>query len=84
MPFAVPMKATAAPQKKDPAPTAIFAFPLQLIIGPSPTPTEEAQQLAEEAGLDLVEIVPDATRRSEILDYGKFRFLEQKKAAEAA
>ena len=47
-------------------------------------PTEEAQQLAEEAGLDLVEIVPNANPPvCKILDYGKFRFLEQKKAAEA-
>lgn len=44
----------------------------------------EALQLAEEAGLDLVEIVPNAEPPvCKILDYGKFRFLEQKKAAEA-
>jgi translation initiation factor IF-3 len=49
-----------------------------------PTPIEEALQLAEEAGLDLVEIVPNATPPvCKLLDYGKFRFLEQKKAAEA-
>ena len=36
------------------------------------------------AGLDLVEIVPNADPPvCKILDYGKFRFLEQKKAAEA-
>ena len=40
--------------------------------------------MAEEAGLDLVEIVPNANPPvCKILDYGKFRFLEQKKAAEA-
>jgi translation initiation factor IF-3 len=45
---------------------------------------EEALRLAEAAGLDLVEIVPNATPPvCKILDYGKFRFLEQKKAAEA-
>jgi len=45
---------------------------------------EEALRLAEEVGLDLVEIVPNATPPvCKILDYGKFRFLEQKKAAEA-
>ena len=45
---------------------------------------DEALRLAEEAGLDLVEIVPNATPPvCKILDYGKFRFLEQKKAAEA-
>lgn len=44
----------------------------------------EALEIAEEAGLDLVEIVPNATPPvCKILDYGKFRFLEQKKAAEA-
>ena len=40
--------------------------------------------MAEEAGLDLVEISPDAQPPvAKILDYGKFRFQEQKKAAEA-
>jgi translation initiation factor IF-3 len=44
----------------------------------------EALALAEEAGVDLVEIVPNANPPvCKILDYGKFRFLEQKKAAEA-
>ena len=44
----------------------------------------DAQALADEAGLDLVEIVPNAKPPvCKILDYGKFRFLEQKKAAEA-
>jgi translation initiation factor IF-3 len=44
----------------------------------------DALQLAEEAGLDLVEIVPNKVPPvCRILDYGKFRFLEQKKAAEA-
>ena len=45
---------------------------------------EEALRLAAGVGLDLVEIVPNATPPvCKILDYGKFRFLEQKKAAEA-
>ena len=44
----------------------------------------EALRMAEEAMLDLVEIVPNANPPvCKILDYGKFRFLEQKKAAEA-
>ena len=44
----------------------------------------EALRIAEEAMLDLVEIVPNASPPvCKILDYGKFRFLEQKKAAEA-
>src|ERR1700737_375457 len=44
----------------------------------------QAQQSADEAGLDLVEIVPAANPPvCKILDYGKYRFLEQKKSAEA-
>ena len=43
----------------------------------------DALKLADEAGLDLVEIVPNATPPvCKILDFGKFRFLEQKKTAE--
>src|SRR5665213_2448080 len=46
--------------------------------------TLDAQKLAEDAGLDLVEIVPTANPPvCKILDYGKFRYLEQKKQAEA-
>ena len=48
------------------------------------TEITEALALAEEAGFDLVEIVPNANPPvCKILDYGKFRFNEQKKAAEA-
>lgn len=44
----------------------------------------DALRVAEEAGLDLVEIVPNATPPvCKVLDYGRFKFLEQKKAAEA-
>ncbi len=44
----------------------------------------EALRLSEEDGLDLVEIVPNADPPvCKILDYGKYRFNEQKKAAEA-
>jgi translation initiation factor IF-3 len=40
--------------------------------------------LAQEAGLDLVEIAPNAEPPvCKLLDYGKFKFQEQKKAAEA-
>jgi translation initiation factor IF-3 len=47
-------------------------------------PTSAALEAAEEAGLDLVEIVPTADPPvCKILDYGKFRFQEQKKKAEA-
>ena len=47
-------------------------------------PTSSAMEAAEEAGLDLVEIVPNADPPvCKIMDYGKFRFQEQKKKAEA-
>ena len=47
-------------------------------------PTSSAMEAAEEAGLDLVEIVPNAEPPvCKIMDYGKFRFQEQKKKAEA-
>ena len=47
-------------------------------------PTRQALIMAEEAGLDLVEISPDAKPPvAKILDYGKFRFQEQKRASEA-
>ncbi len=47
-------------------------------------PTRQALIMADEAGLDLVEISPDANPPvAKILDYGKFRFQEQKKASEA-
>ncbi len=47
-------------------------------------PTRQALAMAEEANLDLVEISPDAQPPvAKILDYGKFKFQEQKRAAEA-
>lgn len=47
-------------------------------------PTASALEAAEEAGLDLVEIVATADPPvCKILDYGKFRFEEQKKKAAA-
>ncbi|MCB8821738.1 translation initiation factor IF-3 [Microvirga rosea] len=47
-------------------------------------PFFDALRIAEDAGLDLVEIAPNsAPPVCKILDYGKHRFLEQKKAAEA-
>ena len=44
----------------------------------------EAIVLAEEAGLDLIEISPNAEPPvCKILDYGKYKYEQQKKAAEA-
>ncbi|MBU2533153.1 MAG: translation initiation factor IF-3 [Alphaproteobacteria bacterium] len=46
--------------------------------------TNDALERAMAAGLDLVEISPDAKPPvAKILDYGKFKYQEQKKAAEA-
>lgn len=46
--------------------------------------TEDARERAMTAGLDLVEISPDAKPPvAKIMDYGKFKYQEQKKAAEA-
>ena len=47
-------------------------------------PIQAALDAARDAGLDLVEVSPNAeTPVCKILDYGKLRFLEQKKKAEA-
>jgi translation initiation factor IF-3 len=47
-------------------------------------PIAEALQLAQEAGMDLVEISPNANPPvCKLLDYGKYKYQEQKKAAEA-
>ena len=43
-----------------------------------------ALQIAEEAGVDLVEIAPTASPPvCRVMDYGKFKYQEQKRAAEA-
>ncbi|MDB5597654.1 MAG: translation initiation factor [Hyphomicrobiales bacterium] len=83
------MKAPPVPQKDGPRINRdIRAREVQLIdqegLNRGVVLGADALQMAEEAGLDLVEIVPNATPPvCKILDYGKFRFLEQKKAAEA-
>ncbi len=49
-----------------------------------PTPTEEALAMAVEQGLDLVEISPNSQPPvCKILDYGRYKYQAQKKAAEA-
>ncbi len=46
--------------------------------------TEQAIAMAQQAGLDLVEISPNASPPvCKILDYGKFKYQAQKKANEA-
>lgn len=45
-------------------------------------PTDEARSRAEDLGLDLVEVAPNARPPvCRIMDYGKFRYDQQKKAA---
>ena len=49
-----------------------------------PTDIQAALRMAAEAGLDLVEIAPNSVPPvCKLLDYGKYKFQAQKKAAEA-
>src|SRR4029079_12306602 len=49
-----------------------------------PVDTRLAIERAQEAGLDLVEIAPNSTPPvCKLLDYGKYKYQAQKKAAEA-
>ncbi len=83
------MKAVAAPEKGGPRVNRdIRAVQVQLIDAEGQNlgvvNLADAQKLADEASLDLVEIVPNATPPvCKILDFGKYRFLEQKKSSEA-
>jgi translation initiation factor IF-3 len=46
--------------------------------------TEEARAIAEEKGFDLVEVSPEAKPPvCKLMDYGKYKYEQQKKAAEA-
>ena len=46
-------------------------------------PTERAQEVAREAGLDLVEVAPSASPPvCRILDFGKFKYEQAKKKSE--
>ena len=83
------MKAPPTPQKEGHRINRDIRIPEVMLIdqegqNKGVTPIADALALAEEAGLDLVEIVPNAKPPvCKVLDYGKFRFVEQKKAAEA-
>jgi translation initiation factor IF-3 len=82
------MKATAAPEKSGHRVNRdIRAVQVQLIDNEGRNRgvlnLADAQRLADEVGLDLVEINPTASPPvCKILDFGKYRFLEQKKSAE--
>jgi translation initiation factor IF-3 len=83
------MKSTAAPQKEGPRTNReIRAREVQLIDSEGKNhgviQLLDALNIAEQAGLDLVEIAPNSVPPvCKIMDYGRFRFAEQKKAAEA-
>ena len=83
------MKATAQPEKEGPRTNRdIRAIQVQLIDADGQNRgvvnLSDAQQRADDAALDLVEIDPNAQPPvCKILDFGKYRFLEQKKSAEA-
>jgi translation initiation factor IF-3 len=83
------MKAPPVPQKEGPRTNReIRVREVQLIDSEGQNrgvvDIVEALSMSEEQGLDLVEIVPNAEPPvCKILDYGKYRFTEQKKAAEA-
>ncbi len=83
------MKAPPTPQKEGPRINREIRVPqVQLIdaegVNRGAIAILEAQQIADDAGLDLVEIVPNAKPPvCKLLDYGKYRFVEQKKQAEA-
>ena len=82
------MKAAPVPQKDGPKINREIRVRDVMLIdaeGTNRGVTEitEALRIAEEAGLDLVEIVPNANPPvCKLLDYGKHRFTEQKKQAE--
>jgi translation initiation factor IF-3 len=85
-----PMRALPTPQKEGPRANRDIrgVRDVQLIDQDGQNrgamPFFDALKIAEEAGLDLVEISPNSNPPvCKILDYGKFRFNEQKKASEA-
>jgi translation initiation factor IF-3 len=80
---------TDAPVKEGPRSNREIRIPkVQLIAADGANmgivPTDQALRMAEEAGLDLVEISPNAEPPvCKILDLGKLKYANQKKAAEA-
>ena len=83
------MKTAAAPLKEGPRINRdIRARDVQLIDAEGKNhgaiPIQDALTMAEEAGLDLVEIAPNAEPPvCKILDFGKYKYELQKKKAEA-
>ena len=79
----------APPSKDGPRINEDIRFPRVLLIDQHGEkqgimPASAAMEAAEEAGLDLVEVSPNSDPPvCKILDYGKYKFQEQKKKAEA-
>ena len=80
---------TDAPVKDGPRSNREIRIPKVQLIGADGAnlgivPTDEALKMAEDSGLDLVEISPNAEPPvCKILDLGKLKYANQKKAAEA-
>lgn len=80
---------TDAPTREGPRSNKEIRVPrIQLIdaegVNLGPMPTDQAMRMAEEAGLDLVEISPNTEPPvCKLLDLGKLKYSTQKKAAEA-
>nr|WP_247748971.1 MULTISPECIES: translation initiation factor IF-3 [unclassified Rhizobium] len=80
---------TDAPVKDGPRSNREIRIPKVQLIGADGAnlgivPTDEAMKMAEDSGLDLVEISPNAEPPvCKILDLGKLKYANQKKAAEA-
>jgi translation initiation factor IF-3 len=83
-----PHRATA-PTKEGPRVNEEIRVPQVQLIGEDggnlgPTPIAQAIATAQAAGLDLVEISPNAEPPvCKIMDFGRFKYQSQKKAAEA-
>ncbi len=81
--------AAPPPSKDGPRVNKMIRAPRVLLIDENgekqgEMPTHAALEAAVEAGLDLVEVAPNAEPPVvKIMDYGKYRFAEQKKKAEA-
>jgi len=78
-----------APSRRGPRVNEFIDEPQVVVIDDEgvnhgPTPIEQAMDMADEAGLDLVEVSPNEKPPvCKLLDYGKFKYQSQKKANEA-
>lgn len=81
---APPVAAKDGPRTNDEIRNAQIQLIDQHGVNLGPTETVVAIKMAMEAGMDLVEIAPNsAPPVCKIMDYGKYKFQAQKKAAEA-